>query len=187
MTEITDTRESQAVSQFVLYWGDMGNQWGVNRSVAQVHALLYLSTKPMNAEQIAEALVIARSNVSNSLKELVNWRLIRRVPIPGERREHYEAETDVWEMVMRIVQGRKEREIDPAAKALRACVDQAEGEKRLDPEVLERLRAMQDFLKTADGWYNEMLMVPRPKLEMLMKMGRRVISLLKFAGGAKEN
>ncbi len=183
MTEITDKHEPSSTSNFILYWGDMGNQWGVNRSVAQIHALLYLSVKPLNAEQISDSLGIARSNVSNSLKELVSWRLIRRVPIPGERREHFEAETDVWEMVIRIAQGRKEREIDPAALALRACVDQAEGESGLNPVILERMRAMQDFLKTADTWYNDMLTVPRPALLRLMNMGSRVVSLLKFASG----
>lgn len=183
MTELTDKNESHAMNNFILYWGDMGNQWGVNRSVAQIHALLYLSVKPLNAEEISDGLGIARSNVSNSLKELVSWRLIRRVPIPGERREHFEAETDVWEMVLRIAQGRKEREIDPAAAALRACVDQAEGESGLNPVVLERMRAMQDFLKTADSWYTDILTVPRPALTRLMNMGSRVVSLLKFAGG----
>ena len=183
MTEIVENTDSTAVTQFILYWGDMGNQWGVNRSVAQIHALLYLSTRPLNAEDISGALGIARSNVSNSLKELVGWRLIRRVPVPGERREHYEAETDVWEMVLRIAQGRKEREIDPAAEALRLCVDKAETETALDPRVLERMRAMQDFLTTSETWYRDILTVPRGQLLMLMKMGSRVVSLLKFAGG----
>ncbi|MEM1236638.1 MAG: MarR family transcriptional regulator [Pseudomonadota bacterium] len=176
-------RKSDAAAQFILYWGDMGNQWGVNRSVAQIHALLFLSTKPMNAEAISEALGIARSNVSNSIKELVSWRLIRRVPIPGERREHYEAITDVWEMGIRIAQGRKEREIDPAASALRDCVQQAKAESEIDPEVLKRMQDMEDFLATADKWYNDILTVPRSKLIMLIKMGSRVVSLLRFTGG----
>ena len=186
MTEINDIRESTASDQFILYWGDMGNQWGVNRSVAQIHALFFLSTKPLNAEQISESLGIARSNVSNSLKELVSWRLIRRVPIPGERREHYEAETDVWEMGIRIAQGRKEREIDPATTALRTCVAQAESEGSMDPVVLKRMQDMQDLLNTADTWYQDMLTIPRPKLIMLMKMGRRVASLLKLTGTKKD-
>ena len=187
MTEINDIAKSDAASQFILYWGDMGNQWGVNRSVAQIHALLYLSSKPVNAEQIAASLGIARSNVSNSLKELVSWRLIRRVPVPGDRREHYEAEVDVWEMGMRIAQGRKEREIDPATQALRACVAQAETDGRLDPTALQRMQDMQEFLTTADTWFKEMLTVPRPKLMMLMKMGTKVFSLINFAGGKKSS
>ncbi len=185
MTEIINITKSTAASQFILYWGDMGNQWGVNRSVAQIHALLYLSSAPLNAEQIAESLSIARSNVSNSIKELVSWRLIRRVPVPGDRREHYEAEVDVWEMGIRIAQGRKEREIDPATQALRACVEQAKQENGLDPVALERMQEMQTFLATADTWFCDMLTVPRSKLVKLMKMGTKVVSLLNFGGGKK--
>lgn len=187
MTEIKEPSTSNAANQFILYWGDMGNQWGVNRSVAQIHALLYLSSQPLNAEQIAEALGIARSNVSNSLKELVSWRLIRRIPIPGDRREHYEAEVDVWEMGIRIAQGRKEREIDPATRALRACVSQAEIESGLDPIALQRMQEMQEFLATADTWFRDMLTVPRPKLVRLMKMGAKIVSLLNFTGGKKSS
>src|SRR3954447_22814064 len=109
MTEITvETRLPPAVERFILHWGDLGGQWGVNRSVAQIHALLYLSDQPLTAEEIAETLGMARSNVSNSLKELAGWKLVRRVPVFGDRRDHYEAETDLWEMVTRIAQGRKE-------------------------------------------------------------------------------
>jgi DNA-binding transcriptional regulator GbsR (MarR family) len=121
MTEITDIQPASAKQQFILYWGDMGTQWGVNRSVAQIHALLYLSVSPLNAEDISGELGIARSNVSNSLKELVGWRLIKRVPVAGDRREHFVAEADVWEMATRIAQGRKEREIDPAIAAISDC------------------------------------------------------------------
>ena len=136
MTEINETSENtlpEAIERFILYWGDMGGQWGVNRSVAQIHALLYLSEKPLNAEEIADTLKIARSNVSNSLKELTGWKLIRRVPLSGDRRDHFEAETELWEMVSRIAQGRKEREIDPAAAALRECVSSASTDARGEP------------------------------------------------------
>ena len=181
MTEINDITESSARKQFVLYWGNMGSQWGVNRSVAQIHALLFLSPHPMNAEQISEELGIARSNVSNSLKELVGWKLIQRVPIVGDRREHFAAEADVWEMAMRIAQGRKEREIDPARVAIADCVAQAEAEEGIHPIVLERLHAMQAFLETADTWYTQMLGVPKKQLNMLMKMGDKVFSVLRLA------
>jgi DNA-binding transcriptional regulator GbsR (MarR family) len=135
MTEITDTPKTlaPAVERFILHWGDMGNQWGVNRSVAQIHALLYLSARSLTAEEIAETLGLARSNVSNSIKELLGWKLIRRVPVLGDRRDHFEAETDIWEMVRRIAAGRKEREIDPAAQALRACVAEADGRQPRRP------------------------------------------------------
>lgn len=183
MTEVTQIKRPEAVDQFILYWGDMGSQWGVNRSVAQIHALLYLATKPMNAEQISEALGIARSNVSNSLKELLAWRLIRRVPIAGDRREHFEAEVDVWEMAMRIAQGRREREIDPAVSAIDQCVARAEVDGDVDPVALQRLQDMQNFLSTTTRWYDQMLGVPKAQLIRLMGLGDKVIKLLKFAGG----
>ncbi|MEM9629707.1 MAG: MarR family transcriptional regulator [Pseudomonadota bacterium] len=182
MTEISDTLDASAKEQFILYWGDMGSQWGVNRSVAQIHALLYLSPVPLNAEQISEELGIARSNVSNSLKELVGWRLIQRMPVAGDRREHFVAETDVWEMALLIARGRKEREIDPAIRAIDICVGQAENEANLDPVVLERMRNMDEFLKTADSWSEQMLSVQKSKLALLMKMGDKVLSILKING-----
>ena len=168
----------EAVERFILYWGDLGGQWGVNRSVAQVHALLYLSPKPLNAEDIADTLQIARSNVSNSLKELTGWKLIRRVPIPGDRRDHFEAETDLWEMVARIAQGRKEREIDPAAAALRECVTTASTDPKVDPVALARLQEMLRFVEAINRWYEQMLRVPKAQLSTLMKMGDRVVSVL---------
>ena len=180
MTEITDTDASlpAAVERFVLYWGDMGGQWGVNRSVAQIHALLYLSEQPLTAEDIAETLGLARSNVSNSIKELMGWRLIARVPVMGDRRDHFVAETDIWEMVTRIAQGRKEREIGPAARALRACLSEAEGDSRVNPVALRRLTEMLEFVETVSRWYDQMLKVPKTKLIVLIKMGARVADLL---------
>jgi DNA-binding transcriptional regulator GbsR (MarR family) len=158
----------------------MGSQWGVNRSVAQIQALLYLSERPLTAEEIADTLVMARSNVSNSLKELLGWRLIRRVPMMGDRRDHYEAETDLWEMVTRIAQGRKEREIDPAAAALRACLAEAKGDARISPMAMKRLVEMGQFLETVNRWYDQMISVPAPKIMALMRMGSRVANFLSF-------
>lgn len=186
MTEIRDINESRAKSQFILYWGDMGSQWGVNRSVAQIHALLYLSVTPMNAEQISAELSIARSNVSNSLKELVGWKLIRRVPVAGDRREHFEAVSDVWDIATLIAQGRKEREIDPAMRVIADCVNIAKAEQGLDPVILKRMENMQDFLGTVDTWYGQMINVPKSKLNLLMKMGAKVVSLLSLTGKKTE-
>ena len=169
-----------AVAQFVLRWGDMGSQWGVNRSVAQIHALLYLSERPLTAEAIADALGIARSNVSNSLRELVGWKLIRRVPVAGDRRDHYEAETDLWQMATRVAQGRKEREIDPAVAAIRDVLATADGDPRISRTVRARLDAMHGFVTTVDGWYQQMLGVPPAKLMALIKLGSRVVNLLTF-------
>ncbi|MFK7744234.1 MAG: GbsR/MarR family transcriptional regulator [Roseobacter sp.] len=182
MTEITDKNKSESKEQFILYWGDMGSQWGVNRSVAQIQALLFLSVTPLNAEQISAELGIARSNVSNSLKELIGWKLIHRVPVQGDRREHYTAETDVWEIAVRVAQGRKEREIDPAMRVIEECVATARQEDALNPEVLRRMEDMQEFLSTVDKWHGQMLGVPKEKLNLLLKMGNKVISLLSLGG-----
>lgn len=187
MTEIIEqaNRMPEPIERFVLQWGDMGTQWGVNRSVAQIHALLYLSERPMNAEEIAETLDMARSNVSNSLKELQNWKIIRREPIPGERRDHFVAETDVWTMAKRIASVRKEREIDPALETLNTCLADAENNPRISKVQIERLEAMHDFTSTMDRWYGQMLNVPTPMLSRLIRMGDRVVSLLGLSGKQK--
>ena len=180
MTEITDTSKNlaPAVDLFVLRWGDLGGQWGVSRSVAQIHALLYLSERPLTAEDIAEALGIARSNVSNSVKELLGWELVRRVPVKADRRDHFEAETDIWEMATRIARGRKKREIDPATEALRACVAQAQGDRQISPVAMERLTEMLEFVETVNRWYEQMLGIPRDRLVALIKMGSKVVNLI---------
>ncbi len=188
MTEIEKQTAalSPAVERFILHWGDLGSQWGVSRSVAQIHALLYLSEAPLTAEDIADSLGIARSNVSTSIKELLGWRLIRRIPVMGDRRDHFEAEVDIWEMVTRIAQGRKEREIDPAAEALRACVAEAEADDRISPVALKRLHQMLEFIETLTRWYTQMLAIPSSTLMTLIRMGSKVVSLVSLGRkGAK--
>ena len=193
MTEITDNTATTvlpladmpaATRRFVLQWGDMGGQWGVNRSVAQIHALLYLAEKPMNAEDIAATLGIARSNVSNSLKELQNWQIISREPVPGDRRDHFVAETDVWDMAMRIAAVRKQKEIDPAISTLETCLEEADGDTRVSEEVKARLERMLDFTRTMDKWYDQMLNVPNQTLIKMIRMGNRIVGLLGF--GSKD-
>jgi DNA-binding transcriptional regulator GbsR (MarR family) len=183
MTETSDTpgpaqRLHPAVERFVLHWGEMGGQWGVNRTVSQIHALLYVSERPLTADEIAATLGVARSNVSTSLKELLGWELIRRVPIRGDRREHFEAETDVWEMVRRIGAGRKAREIDPALAALRACVAEVDGDKTIHPVAARRLKDMLAFTETVDAWYAQMLTVPKAKLAGILRLGAKIIKFL---------
>lgn len=186
MTETTNTKDMlpAAVQQFVLHWGEMGGQWGVNRSVAQIHALLYLSDRPLNAEEMADTLRIARSNISNSLRELMTWKLIRRVPVMGDRRDHYEAEVDLWQMLTRIAQGRKEREIDPAVAALQTCTEEAARDPRISRVARQRIEAMHDFVVTIDDWYQQMIAVPPSRLMLLIRMGKRVLTLL--PGGKKQ-
>lgn len=175
MTETRDMgRLPAAIERFVLHWGEMGAVWGVNRSVAQIHALLYVADEPMTAEDIAERLDMARSNVSVSLRELLGWSLIRRVPTIGDRRDYYEAEADMFEMVRRIAEGRKAREIDPALAVLRACVAEAKGDARVSPRVRKRLAAMLEFTQSVDKSFSEIMALPAPTLMNLLKMGGAV-------------
>ncbi|HXF53183.1 MAG TPA: MarR family transcriptional regulator [Hyphomicrobiaceae bacterium] len=179
MTE-TNVRNAlaPAVERFVLHWGEMGAVWGTNRSVGQIHALLYLSETPLTADDIAETLGLARSNVSTSLKELQGWGLIRRVHVMGDRRDHFAAETDLWEMVTRIAEGRKAREIDPTLAMLRACAAEAATDRRLSPVVAGRIAAMRDFVELVDRWAEDIKRVPRAQLAAIMKLGSAIVRLL---------
>ncbi len=189
MTEIIEheSKLSPAATEFILHWGNLGGQWGVNRSVAQIHALLFVSDRPLHAEEIAELLGLARSNVSNSIKELLGWRLIERVPLFGDRRDHFTAETDIWEMVTRIAAGRKAREVDPAEAALKACVARAAHDPELSDGAKARLADMLDFVTTMSRWHDEMLSVPKPALMRLIKLGAGVTKLLGWRPGKGKN
>ena len=178
MTEITVSKTlPPAIERFVVHWGEMGTVWGVNRSVAQIHALLYLCVEAMTADDIAARLAMARSNVSVSLRELLGWSLIRRVHAMGDRRDYYEAEADMVEMVRRIAQGRKAREIDPALAVLRACVAEAKSDQRISAGARKRLAAMLEFTETVDRSFGEIIRLPAPTLMALMKMGGAVARL----------
>jgi DNA-binding transcriptional regulator GbsR (MarR family) len=180
MTEITVKRRSMppALQRFVLHWGEMGQVWGVNRSVGQIHALLYLAEEPLNAEDIAETLMLARSNVSNSLKELLAWGLVRRVQFIGDRRDFFEAEADLWEMVVRIADGRKAREIDPTVALLRACKEQAATDHRVSAVSRRRISDMLDLLLLLDAWTREVKRLPKAKLLALIKHGATIARFL---------
>jgi DNA-binding transcriptional regulator GbsR (MarR family) len=167
-----------AVQQFVLHWGNLGERWGVNRSVSQIHALLYLSERPLTAEDIAETLGIARSNVSNSLKELLAWDIVKSVPVLGDRRTFYAAETDLWTLVSRIAAGRKARELDPAAAALRECLESVRGGSGVSSVASRRLQEMLDFVERTGRWYEQMSKLPRSQKATLMKLGGGVVRFL---------
>jgi DNA-binding transcriptional regulator GbsR (MarR family) len=186
MTEITDNRKPLplAIERFVLHWGEMGGNWGVNRSVSQIHALLYLSERPLTAEEIADTLGLARSNVSNSIKELLGWELIRRVPIKGDRRDHFEAVTDVWEVFTRIAAGRKEREIDPAIAVLKTCAADADRDGAVPEVARSRLRDMLAFMEMMERFYTQMLTVPKPQIATAIRLGAKVLTFL--PGGRKK-
>lgn len=166
------------IEKVVLHWGEMGARWGVNRSVAQIHALLWLSGRPMNAEEIAETLGIARSNASTSLEELQTYRLVTLVHMIGDRRNYYEAKGDTWDVVQTIVDERKKREIDPTLDVLRAARDLAETDAETPADVKARVAEMLGFIERMTGWYEQMRRVPRPMLQRLIKMGAGVARLV---------
>lgn len=169
-----------AIERFVVAWGEMGAVWGVNRSVSQIHALLYVSERPLSADEIADRLKLARSNVSTSLRELMAWSLVRRVSALGDRRDFYEAEADVLEMVRRIAAGRKAREIDPAIAALRQCLAAADGDPRVSGGARKRFRAMLEVTEGAARGLDEILTLPTPVLAKLLRMGGAVARLAGF-------
>ena len=170
--ELTPTTE-----RFILHWGEMGTQWGINRTVAQIHALLYLSPRPLHAEEIAETLSVARSNVSNSLRELQGWGLVKRVHVLGDRRDHFESMKDVWEMFQLILAERKRREIDPTLQMLQSAVEDSPGAGN-DPHTQERLQAMLEFFETMTGLYDEFRSLPPSSLRKVARLRRGVRKLI---------
>src|SRR5436190_23990543 len=136
------------IQKFILHWGEMGTRWGINRTVAQIHALLYLSPKPLTAEEIADLLGVARSNVSNSLKELQGWGIVKVVHIMGDRRDHFESMKDVWELFRQVLDERKRREVDPTLTILRDCVIEADKAGPEEKYAKQRLADLLDFFET---------------------------------------
>ena len=166
--------------KFVLHWGEMGTRWGINRTVAQVHALLYISPKPLHAEEIQETLAVARSNVSNSIRELQGWGIVKLIHVMGDRRDHFESMKDVWEMFRIVLDERKKREIDPTIEMLRDCRADLEKEKQKDRYTEERLKELQDFFETTSGWYNQIRQWPTQVIVKFMRLGDRVLKLIGF-------
>lgn len=164
--------------KFVLHWGEMGTRWGINRTVAQIHALLYLSPKPLNAEELTETLGVARSNVSNSIRELQGWGIVKLVHVMGDRRDHFESMKDPWEMFRVVLDERKKREIDPTLAMLREALADLEKEKQKDAPTVERLRALQEFFETTANWYNGIRQWPTTTLMKFMKLGDRILKVI---------
>ena len=164
--------------RFILHWGEMGSKWGVNRTVSQIHALLYLAGKPLAADAIADTLGVARSNVSNSLKELQNWKLIKVVHVMGDRRDHFETSTDVWELFRVVVAQRKEREFDPTIAVLRECLDSADIGKE-DKATRQRIQDTLGLMESLSSWGNEMLRLEPGTLMKVMKLGAKIQSLIR--------
>jgi DNA-binding transcriptional regulator GbsR (MarR family) len=164
--------------RFVLHWGEMGWRWGVNRTVSQIHALLFLVGRPMHAEEIAALLQVARSNVSNSLRELENWKLVRVVHQVGDRRDHYETAQDPWELMRIIVRERKVREFDPTVAMLRDCMSDPSFPKQ-DAGAQKRMRDTLALMEALSTWTDEMLALETATLARLAKLGAKVQTLLR--------
>ena len=164
--------------RFVLHWGEMGTRWGINRTVAQIHALLFLSPKPLHAEEIAATLSVARSNVSTSLRELQGWGIVRVVHVLGDRRDHFESLKDVWEIFRIVAEERKKREIDPTMRVLAECVKEANADTHGDAQTAERLESMLEFLTAMSGLFEEVVRMPMPALKGVIKLRGKVVTLL---------
>jgi DNA-binding transcriptional regulator GbsR (MarR family) len=165
-----------AKQQFILHWGEMGTRWGINRTVAQIHALLHLSAKPLDAEEIAETLGVARSNVSNSLKELQGWNIVKIVHVMGDRRDHFESIHDIWTLFQTIMDERKRREIDPTVAVLRQCVEDAKGEG--DELTHRRLAELADFVESMSTWYTQVRRLPASGWKQFARLGSAVTKLV---------
>jgi len=167
---------SPVEQRFVLHWGEMGTRWGINRTVAQVHALLFVSQKPLHAEEIAATLSVARSNVSTSLRELQGWGIVRVVHVLGDRRDHFESLKDVWEIFRIVAEERKRREIDPTLRVLQECVGELK-RSNTSSFTRERLEAMLEFLTRTSGLFEELVHLPTDTLKGMARLRGRLKSL----------
>lgn len=160
--------------QFILHWGEMSSRWGINRSMAQIHALLFLAPEPLAADEIACTLAIARSNVSTSLRALQAWGIVRMVHRLGDRRDHFETMEDAWEMFRVILEERKRREIDPTIAMLEECMSQSAGDRRTQEHARRRMAELLELLRMISVWYEQMERLPAAVQKKVLKMGRRI-------------
>jgi DNA-binding transcriptional regulator GbsR (MarR family) len=178
------TQLTPVAEKFILHWGEMGSKWGVNRTVAQIHALLFYVGMPMAADDISTTLGVARSNVSNSLKELQNWNLIRIVHLMGDRRDHFETSSDVWALFRTVVSERKQREFDPTITLLRECVaDTAFSSEDKSSQL--RVKESLALMETLSIWADEMLRLEPSTLLKVMKLGAKIQGLVRGSGSNK--
>lgn len=174
-------KELSAIQQkFILHWGEMGSRWGINRTVAQLHALLFIAKKPLAADELTMLLGVARSNISTSLRELQNWGIVRVVHLPGDRRDHFESLQDVWEMFRIIAEERRKREIEPTLAILRDCLAEEKAAGKTDPITRERLTDMLEFFEVGNNWYEQMRRLPNTVILQILKMGDRALKFLRL-------
>ena len=174
---------SPLVRSFVSHFGEMGSRWGINRTVGQIYALIFVSPQPLNADDIAERLEFSRSNVSMGLKELQSWRLVNLRHLPGDRREYFDAPSDAWEIFRTLAEERRRREIEPTLSMLRnALLEQPSTDE--DRIALERMRGMHDLIELTTTWFDDVQRIDPQTLSRLMKMGAKVQKVLQFTGRA---
>ena len=174
------------VQSFVSHFGEMGSRWGINRTVGQIYALIFVSPQALNADEIAERLEFSRSNVSMGLKELQSWRLVKLRHVAGDRREYFEAPTDAWEIFQTLAEERRRREIEPTLSMLRnALLETAETEA--DRIAQERMRGMHELIELMTTWFDDVQRLDQQTLSQLMKMGAKVQRLLEFTGKARSS
>lgn len=178
MSDKATDQLKEAQRKFILHWGEMGTRWGINRTVAQIHALMMISDRPLPADQITDTLEIARSNVSTSLRELQNWGIVRLVHVPGDRRDHFESLKDVYEMFRIIARERRRREIDPTIGLLRECIAEAEKPRSADEHTRERLTELLGFFELATSSFDLAERLPTQSLLKVAKMGDKAVRLL---------
>ncbi len=169
---------SELGNQFILHWGEMGARWGINRTVSQIHAFLYFIGKPANAEQIADTLQVARSNVSNSLKELQNWHLVRITHMMGDRRDYFETSLDIWELFRTVITERKAREFDPTVQFLERYLSENTFNNN-ELEAKKRVQDMLELMKTLSIWGDEMIKLKPETLTKIMKYGAKIQMLIR--------
>jgi DNA-binding transcriptional regulator GbsR (MarR family) len=170
------------MQKFILHWGEMGARWGINRTVAQIHALLYLAPKPLTAEEIQDSLGVARSNVSNSLRELHGWGIVRVVHVMGDRRDHFESMKNVWEMFRTVLDERKKRECDPTLAFLRESVAEAKKPGNADANTRQRLSEMLEFFELMTNWYEQTRKMSTLAVQKFVKLGDKVARMLGAVG-----
>lgn len=172
---------SPVARRFVVHWGEMGTRWGVNRTVAQIHALLFIAPRPLTAEEIAATLSVARSNVSTSLRELQGWGIVRVTHVLGDRRDYFVSIRDVWAMFQIILEERKRREVDPTIEVLRECVAALDKSQAKDADLKQRLGDLLDFMETMNGAYEEARTFSMTDVRRLLKVRggmRKIAGLL---------
>jgi len=167
------------MEKLVLHWGEMGARWGVSRMVAQIHALLYFSPRPLTADEMVAALGVARSHVSNSLKELQSWGVVRVLHVPGDRREHFQSIKEVWQLFEILLDERKRRELDPTLKLLRETQALVNDGAPVDDHTRARLQDMREFFEQMDGWFGEVRRLPLASRIKLVTWGARISGWLK--------